>query len=184
MQIAVIDTETNWEDAVMSIGVVLADGERLCMTDRRYYIFRPECHVGGMYEGVLELPEAAPDAACTRREAMEEIRLWLEEQGVEALFAYNARFDSRHLPELREFPWYDIMKIAAYRQHNPSIPADAPCCSTGRLRRSYGVEPTLQRLTGDPWFRETHNALLDACDELHIMQLLQLTEDKYSCCRI
>ena len=184
MQIAVIDTETNWADAVMSIGIVLADRESLRMTDCRYYIFKPECLVGGMYEDVLKTPDAMPTAVCTRQSAMEQIRFWLEAEGVEALFAYNARFDSRHLPELGEFCWYDIMKIAAYRQHNPSIPADAPCCSTGRLRSHYGVEPTLRRLTGDPRFRETHNALLDASDELHIMQLLRLTEEKYPCCRI
>jgi hypothetical protein len=32
-------------------------------------------------------------------------------------------FDKRHLPELGGYAWYDIMKLAAYRQYNPKIPA-------------------------------------------------------------
>ena len=44
----------------------------------------------------------------------------LEQAGVEWIFAYNACFDRRQLPELGSFSWYDIMKIAAYRQHNPA----------------------------------------------------------------
>lgn len=42
---AVIDTETNWNDAVMSIGVVVADSETI---DSVYYIITPEYKVGGI----------------------------------------------------------------------------------------------------------------------------------------
>ena len=33
--IAVIDTETNWADAVMSIGTVVADSENFTLADQR-----------------------------------------------------------------------------------------------------------------------------------------------------
>ena len=60
---------------------------------------------------------------------------------------YNASFDKRHLPELHDgFSWRDIMKVAAYKQHNPHIPNHMPCCGTGRLRRGYGVEQMLRIL--------------------------------------
>ena len=58
------------------------------------------------------------------------------------------------------------MRLAAYRQHNPRIPATAELCSTGRLKRGYGVEDMLRLLSGNRGYRESHNALLDALDEL------------------
>ena len=36
-------------------------------------------------------------------------------------FAYNACFDRNHLPELRDFDWYNIMHLAAYHQYNAKI---------------------------------------------------------------
>ena len=44
--------------------------------------------------------------------------------------------------------------------------------SFGRLRHGYGVEPILRLLSGNSAYRETHNALQDALDELAIMELL------------
>ena len=180
---AVIDTETNWENAVMSIGIVAA-GEDFRLRDSRYYVLDREAGVGGMYSDVLDLVEARSTRHCARSGAMEEIAAWLRALGVEKIFAYNARFDRAHLPELGEFDWFDIMRITAYRQHNPAIPASAPCCSTGRLKRQYGVEPIIRLLTGEESYRETHNALLDAVDELTIMRFLGLPPEGYFCARI
>lgn len=103
---------------------------------------------------------------------MAELRDLFAASGVRDLYAYNACFDRNHLPELRSYRWYDIMRIAAYRQTNPAIPQRAECFSTGRLKRGYGVEPMLRLLSGRSSYRETHNALDDALDELKIMALL------------
>lgn len=177
--IAVIDTETNWEDRVMSVGTVLADGDNFRPLAARYHVFPPECQVGGMYDSVLFLKTPVPPRLCTRQEAMAELCRWLEQQNVRSVFAYNARFDCHHLPELHGFRWHDIMRLAAYRQHNPRIPADADCCATGRLKRGYGVEPMLRLLSGDRGYRETHNALFDALDELEILRLLGRPVEDY-----
>ena len=180
--IAVIDTETNWYDEVMSIGVVAADENRLKPVDGKYYILTPESLPGGIYSDRMELADPQYTTVCTRQQAMEDLVSWFHSLGIFRIFAYNARFDCRHLPELGEFSWYDIMRIAAYRQYNPRIPLDAECCTTGRLKRDYGVEPTLQRLKGDRSYRETHNALLDARDELQIMELLEKPAALYEQC--
>ena len=177
--IAVIDTETNWEDRVMSVGTVLADGDNFRPLAARYHVFPPECQVGGMYDSVLFLKTPVPPRLCTRQEAMAELCRWLEQQNVRSVFAYNARFDRHHLPELHGFRWHDIMRLAAYRQHNPRIPADADCCATGRLKRGYGVEPMLRLLSGNRGYRETHNALFDALDELEILRLLGRPVEDY-----
>ena len=109
---------------------------------------------------------------CTRTEAIADLRSWFTAHTVTSIFAYNACFDRNHLPELRDFDWYDIMHLAAYRQYNPKIPANADCCSTGRLKRGYGVESMLRLLSGKHTYNETHNAFHDTLDELEIMKLL------------
>ncbi|MBR4290945.1 MAG: hypothetical protein IKT52_09950, partial [Oscillospiraceae bacterium] len=56
---------------------------------------------------------------------------------------------------------------------------NADCCTTGRLKRGYGVEPMLRLLSGDCTYRETHNAVLDAVDELGIMRLMWCGLEEY-----
>ena len=118
---AVIDTETNWHDEVMSIGIVIADAETKEKVDSVYYIIEPEYRVGGMYSGELRLDEEGV-RVMDRESALAEIRQWLDAYRVQALFAYNASFDKRHLPEYAGYKWYDIMRLAAYRQYNKAIP--------------------------------------------------------------
>lgn len=170
---AVIDTETNWSDQVMSIGIVIADEITFFPVDIRYYVLPRECQVGGMYESTLYIETPVPPISCSRTNAISDILSWLRSHGARSLFAYNACFDRNHLPELRSFDWYDILRLAAYRQHNPKIPPYWECCSTGRLKRGYGVEPMLRLLSGRSNYRESHNACHDALDELEIMRLLK-----------
>lgn len=46
---AVIDTETNWDNDVMSIGIVIAEDEQFEAIDYKYIIFDEAARVGGMY---------------------------------------------------------------------------------------------------------------------------------------
>ncbi len=169
---AVIDTETNWADQVMSIGTVVAASRSFEILGSKYHVLTPEVTIGGMYESAVYLEEAGEPIVATRREALADLLSWFRELGVRDLFAYNAAFDRNHIPEFSGLRWHDIMRIAAYRQHNRAIPRSAECCSTGRLKRGYGVEPMLRLLSGNRTYHETHNALFDALDELEIMRLL------------
>lgn len=181
---AVIDTETTWGDEVMSVGAVIADSKDFIPVDKRYYILTPFKDQGGMYTCALYAEEIKPDIEGTRERAMEDLSRFFEEYGVSAVFAYNAAFDYRHLTELQYLPWFDIMKLAAYRQHNPKIPRSADCFGTGRLKRGYGVESIYRMLSGDFGYRELHNALADAEDELKIMRLLGIGIDGYRTAKI
>ena len=176
---AVIDTETNWADQVMSIGTVIADDKTFQPLFIQYHILPKECEIGGMYSDTLFLETPVTPLLCTREDALDELVCWLKDHGVRSIFAYNAAFDRNHLPELKDFTWYDIMRFAAYRQHNPKIPANADLCSTGRLKRGYGVESMLRLLSGNRKYRETHNACFDALDELNIMALLGYPPEQY-----
>ena len=181
---AVIDTETTWGDAVMSIGTVIAESETFELIDKRYYILTPFKNHGGMYSYALYTNNIKPDLECSREKVMAELRQLLSDNEVAAMFAYNAAFDYRHLPELSHLAWYDIMKVAAYRQHNPRIPHCAECCRTGRLKYGYGVESVYRMLSEDLKYCETHNALTDAMDELIIMKMLNHELDKYALAKI
>ena len=181
---AVIDTETTWGDSVMSIGTVIAESETFELIDKRYYILTPFKNHGGMYTYALYANNVEPDLECSREKAMSELRQFLSDNEASAMFAYNAAFDYRHLPELSHLAWYDIMKVAAYRQHNPGIPHCAECYGTGRLKRGYGVESIYRMLSGDLEYCEIHNALTDAMDELTIMRMLNHKLCKYALARI
>ncbi|MCM1227649.1 MAG: hypothetical protein NC320_09580 [Clostridium sp.] len=176
---AVIDTETTWNNKLMSIGIAVADSIAFEPVDKRYYILLPNKNRGGMYSDALYVNGIRPDKECSYKIAVNEIQKFLTKYGVQKIFAYNAVFDYGHLPELGQFQWYDIMKMAAYRQYNNKIPDDADCFSTGRLKRGFGVESIYRLLSNDISYNETHNALFDAIDELRIMKMLGLSLEDY-----
>ncbi|MBR3298198.1 MAG: hypothetical protein IKI64_03235 [Clostridia bacterium] len=176
---AVIDTETNWDNALMSIGVVISDADTMRPLDAKYFIITPEFERGGIYESSLFIVEKYE--MLMRHELESELSEYIKANGVERIFAYNARFDRGLLPELSAYVWHDIMAVAAYRQFNKSIPDCADCYKTGRLKRGFGVEPILRMLSGETDYFETHNAVVDALDELTIMRLLAHPISVYEC---
>ena len=182
--IAVIDTETNWSGEVMSIGIVLASSDSFKCLDSKYYLIDPEFRKGGMYSDVLDIAKDVPKYKASRRTAMKDICDYLNKNNVGKIFAYNAKFDHAHLEELTEFEWYDIMRLAAYTQFNKSIPADAELCKSGQLKRGYSVENILRMLSGQVNYCETHNAIIDAMDELKIMELLGHSLSTYDCAKL
>ena len=87
---AVIDTETNWNNEVMSIGVVIAEKDTFKKVDDLYFIFDPEYKIGGMFSMVLPVKGRAPkDLLFTRKIAMEKFKEAFEKYGVKDLFAYE-----------------------------------------------------------------------------------------------
>lgn len=181
---AVIDTETTWQDKVMSIGIVTADSETFELTDKKYYILTPFKNQGGMYSNALYSGGIKPDMECSRNDAMLDLICFLEDNSVDDIYAYNAVFDCNHLPELQMYNWYDIMRLAAYKQFNSKIPPNAELHSTGRLKRGYGVENIYRMLSGNNKYCEMHNALQDAIDELEIMRMLNFKTERYSAAKI
>lgn len=182
MNFAVIDTETNWNDEVMSLGLVIADCETFNPVGKFYYIFTPEYKVGGFFSSTLnEVHDGSVTKYMdTRQNAMQYIKQCLENSGVRAIFAYNAKFDRAHLPELQCFDWVDIIRTAAYKQYNKFIPNTVEIYArSGKMRYGYGVEPIYRMVTGRSEYREKHNGYRDAEDELVIMQRLGLKYEDF-----
>lgn len=177
---AVIDTETNWENEVMSVGVIIADATTFKCVDSAYYLISPCCEKSGMYSSSLYVPSVKVNRIDSRKKIIHLIRQSLAQHNVEMIMAYNASFDFNHLPELCDFTWCDILKIAAYKQYNSFIPEDADICKTGRLKRNYKVGDIYKLLSSNANYTETHNAYMDALDELKIIQLMGLNYETYS----
>lgn len=175
----VIDTETTWSNRLMSLGAVVADADTMQLIGHKYYILDPEYRDGGMYSCALLHRKAGKPSVCSREFAILDLQNYCSHYKIEKIFAYNARFDKGQLPEFSHMAWHDIMQLAAYIQYNHAIPSNAAICSTGRLKCGYGVEPIMRLLSNDYSYMETHNALLDAADELEIMRLLGYSVDRY-----
>lgn len=175
MSVAILDTETNYKNEVISIGIVIADDDLSTLCEL-YYIVTPECEYPAMFSGVLY--NKAADLIDNRREVLESILFNFNNYGVSKIFAYNAQFDFQMLPELSDYDWYDIIRIAAYMQYNNKIDC-RNCFKTGRLKSSYGVESMFRLLSGNCYYYEVHNALCDAIDELQIMRMLNVPIEKY-----
>lgn len=183
--LAVIDTETNWDNNLMSVGVVIADDVTFNPIDDLYFVLDPEYRVGGMYSMVLAVKgRSKKEILVSRKTAIEKIKALFSGYGINQIYAYNASFDKSLLNELTSYKWFDIMRIAAYRQYNDKIPANVECCKTGKMKRDYGVEPMIRMLSGNRRYVETHNALYDALDELAIMRLLGKSCAEYKVAQI
>lgn len=180
---AVIDTETNWDNDVMSVGIIISEQNNFNEVDSSYFILQKEFQVGGMFSYRAEMDGVNP-LFTSRKKAMASIKKLLKKYSVDKVFAYNASFDKNHLKELKRYSWFDIMKIAAYKQHNDKLEIFENICKTGRLKSGYGVEPMMQLLSENYQYKETHNALYDAMDELKIMKLLKKPIDYYSVAKI
>lgn len=165
---AVLDTETNFCDQVMSIGVVIADKSTFHPIDAKYYILENVsqesmfAHMLNLERAILRIRQSSSKLIVdtlikknednlfdlkqlldiyiqtidTRDNVCDNIAKILNNFDIKDIFAYNAQFDYRHLYELSNYNWFDIMSLAAYRQFNTKIPKYLECCKTGRLRKT------------------------------------------------
>lgn len=175
---AVIDVETNWNNEVMSIGIVLADVFDFDVIDKGYYIVYPECKTGGLYSHVLRSTDKELIRDCSRNEALNHICGLLKKHNVSDILAYNAQFDCKCLPELHGYTWRDILPVAANRNTNVLLPDSCEFFSTGLLKRCRGLENVL-RLVYRRDYQEIHNGLSDALDELLLVKLIGLPITSY-----
>lgn len=174
---AIIDTETTWSGALMTLGILIVDSDSFEIKDNKYIVIKEALLEGGMFEYAVHI-RGLKEEKVSLKNFDKTITDFLSKKQISSIYAYNAGFDKRCLPCLNTYIWHDIMSLAAYKQYNPAITDEIKCCSTGRLKSGYGVEG-IMRLFGKTEYIETHNALLDAMDELEIMKLLGHKVDHY-----
>lgn len=182
-KIAIIDTETNYYDEVISIGVVIADAKTYEILEKRYMIVYPECDCPAMYSNRLYHPSVKIDLKSNRHKVIDYLENLLKKHEIKHILSYNSSFDEKHLYDLCDYEWHDIMKVAACKQYNPTLNG-LETFSTGRLRRGYGLDSILKRLRSYNNLKdycEVHNALTDAVDELEVMKLLGHKINVYDC---
>lgn len=96
---AVLDSETTWHHAVMSIGVVIADCNTFQPIDQKYYIITPACDEGGMFSGALIHKKAKITYKSNRKNVIDNLIEVLHGYNVNTILAYNASFDYNHLQD-------------------------------------------------------------------------------------
>lgn len=166
----------------MTVGAVVAD-ENFDVKDQIYLMSFGAFMQGGLYKDRVYKTSLCPNKMHTS-EMIETINSFYEKNNCEMIFAYNAPFDKKLLPSLPQDRWYDIMKVAAYRQHNPYLPDGEEYCGTGRLKKDYNAERIYKLLSGNGKYKEMHNAFQDACDELAIMKMMKLPLSNYEIARV
>ncbi|WP_341515770.1 AAA family ATPase [Mesomycoplasma ovipneumoniae] len=177
--IAVIDVETNYDNEIFSVGVVIANSTNFQSIDKQYWIIENNLKAGGKYVHNVWFPlpfEFKEEAIVvqTRKEMIVQLINFLEYYEVKNWFSYTS-FDFRHLPELhKSFKYNDISIFAKSKQFNKHIPLNAETSKNGDLKRGWNAENIYRMVTKNENYLETHNALLDAIDELRIMELLNL----------
>ncbi|MCI7792395.1 MAG: 3'-5' exoribonuclease [Lachnospiraceae bacterium] len=180
----VIDTETNFSNQLISVGIVAVNATDYKIVDEYYGLFDPQYKSHAMYSHVLKYKGIEINNVAGSQEIIADLDGFIERNGIKKMFAYNAKFDYSHLSELNHLVWYDIMRLAAYRQHNSKITDEFECCKTGRLKSNFGVEAIYRLLSGDYYYSEVHNALTDARDEMQIMKMLGKNMEEYEVGRI
>ncbi|MEG3825642.1 hypothetical protein MOV3098_00130 [Mesomycoplasma ovipneumoniae] len=177
--IAVIDVETNYDSEIFSVGVVIADSANFQWFDKKYWVIKNNWKVGGMYihKTFVPLPlefREEINVVQTHKEMITQLIRFLKSYKVKNWFSYTT-FDFKHLPELhKSFEHNDISIFAKSKQFNKHIPLSAELTKNGDLKRGWNAQDIYRMLTKDQSYIETHNALLDAMDELQIMELLDL----------
>ena len=175
---AVLDIETNWQQEMMSVGMVIADDEQFVAVEKIYCIISPECQVGGLYSCALRNVNEKLIQTCTRAEAISNLTNVLSNYHVRSIFSYNAKFDYRFLPELHHYVWHDIMCVAANINTNDKLPPDEEYYRTGLLKRKSFER--IMRLIYWKGYTESHNALCDAVDELQLMGIINQKLETYA----
>lgn len=179
---AVVDTEANFQNELMSVGMLIVQKKDLAVKEEYYAMITPACNKAAMYSSSLkyqsEVGEHWNQLITNEKAAMRAILKVLQERHIRVVFAFSAGFDQKMLPVLHDFIWCDIMDIALYKQHNSRLPVKASFYGTGRLKRGGSVEGLL-RMMDNPRYQETHNALQDAKDELRIMELIGKPVEEY-----
>lgn len=176
---AVIDTETNWHNEVMSIGVAIGLNGNFELLEKLYYVITPEVGIGGIFDNVLFIDNAPINLIGTRSEVLCELRKKLDEYEVKKIFAYSAGFDRTHLMELSDYKWYDIMALAANKNYNKKIPESTESFTNGKVKKGASEEAIYRILSSDFDYKEVHNGLIDAIDELDIMRMLNIDINEY-----
>ncbi len=139
-KIGIIDVETTFSDEVMSVGIVIVDTEKnYDFVDARYWLIDPYYQSPGMFAHMLHLSDCNPpfiykeaqvfvdsiqEKITSMDTCLEELRQLMGIHNCQILFAYNAHFDKRHLLELSDYIWVDMISVMANCTLNTNIDED------------------------------------------------------------
>lgn len=141
---AVIDVETDFFDNVFSTGVVIVNTLTMEMIDGAYFVVIENKDNPGMFSSHIELTKIlmkqdtnyemckkiiskVKQVDITYQDMIERIRQLFQKYDCKVIGGYNAHFDKRHLPELNDLIWFDIMPVARNFSQNKKLNSQVVC---------------------------------------------------------
>lgn len=175
--IAIINTKTNNMGDAIAIGVTIVDTNKWQLQQAQYYIISEALLYPHTYDNlyIAHVYKSYFGKLC---DVENHIRNLLTQYQITNIYAYNAQFVLKQCPGLDKYYWHDIMKIAAYQQHNPYLPSNIDYLNNGRIKYKYNI-PHIMEYLNISCFRYTDHALYDTFDELRIMQFLKIPIHEY-----
>lgn len=82
--IAVIDTETTWSGAVMTVGIVIADASNYEIVGYKYYVIKEALREGGMFDYVVHI-KGINEEKVSRKKIADNISAFLMEHDVSSV---------------------------------------------------------------------------------------------------
>ncbi len=175
--IAIISVKTNSMGHAIAIGVAVIDANQWQLQQAQYYIISDELLCYYTYDNIY-LSHVYKSYFGKLGDVENHIRKTLTKYQITNIYAYNAQFVCKTCPGLHMYYWYDIMKIAAYKQYNSYLPSNIDYLDNGRIKYKYNI-PHIMEYLNISYFRYVDHALYDVLDELRIMKTLNININTY-----
>lgn len=174
---AIIDTKTNYYGNAISIGVVVVNSH-FEIQQAQYYLIPEELIHDHNHKDDFDIIHVYKTYFGRLFDCENHIRTLMNQYNITNIYAYNAFYVKKSLPEMNNYNWFDIAKVATYKQYNHELPLDADYDENGQLLR-YAMKNVIE-LMMKTYYKCVNHALYNALDELKIMKLIGLPIEKYS----
>lgn len=181
--IAIIDAKLNFIDEIISIGIAIVDAKTFEIKTAEYFLVPEELIIDGFNNGNITIAHTYQTYFGAHKDIENHIRKLLNQYNITNIYTFNGKFIYSKLTGLQKYHWYDIMKVAAYKQYNYKLPDNLMFNDQGRLLYKCNIKDLMEILT-KTYFYYTNHALYDVLDETKMMKLLDLNINVYDCAKM
>ena len=174
--VAIIDTKTNYLGNAISIGVAIVNAQ-FEIQQAQYYLIPEELMNEHASKDDYDIVHVYKTYYGRLFDCQNHIRTILNQYNITNIYAYNAFYVKQTLPEMNNYNWFDVARIATYKQYNHKIPINTKCDENGQLLR-YTLSNVMELMTNG-YYRYVNHALYNALDIIQLMKYIGLSIDKY-----
>ena len=181
--IAIIDAKLNFIDEIISIGIAIVDAKTFKVKTAEYFLVPEELIIDGFNNDNITIAHTYQTYFGAHKDIENHIRKLLNQYNITNIYTFNGKFIYRKLAGLQKYHWYDIIKVAAYKQYNYKLPDNLMFNDQGRLLYKCNIKDLMEILT-KTYFYYTNHALYDTLDIARMMSLIDLPIEQYGFSKI